>query len=63
MKNYFIDKAFSYDEYISFRKVFGYQYGTICAVNYVLGIEAHLQNYTIDMSSGHIYLNNLKANF
>lgn len=31
-------KAGSYDEYISFRKIFAYQYGAIMAVNYLLSV-------------------------
>ena len=57
LKNYILDKAETYDEYISFRKMFGYQYGTICMINHVMGIEAVLGTYQFDMKTGHINLN------
>lgn len=38
LKNYLLDKTENYDEYISFRKAFGYQYGAILAVNYMIGV-------------------------
>lgn len=63
MKDYFVQKASNYDEYNSFRKVFAYQYGTICALHYVLGIETGLQNLSFDMKNGLIYVNSLKFNF
>lgn len=63
MKDYFVKKAASYDEYNSFRKIFAYQYGTICALHYVLGIETGLQNLSFDMKNGFIYVNSLKFNF
>jgi hypothetical protein len=63
MKDYFAQKALNYDEYNSFRKIFAYQYGTICALHYVLGIDTGLQNLTFDMKNGFIYVNSLKFNF
>lgn len=63
MKEYFSQKALNYDEYNSFRKIFAYQYGTICALHYILGIETGLQNLTFDMKSGFIQVNSLKFNF
>lgn len=63
MKDYFVQKASNYDEYNSFRKIFAYQYGTICALHYVLGIETGLQNLSFDMKNGSIYVNSLKFNF
>lgn len=63
MKDYFAQKALNYDEYNSFRKIFAYQYGAICALHYVLGIETGLQNLTFDMKNGFIYVNSLKFNF
>ena len=38
LKNYLLDKAENYDEYISFRKAFGYQYGAISTLNYMMGV-------------------------
>jgi hypothetical protein len=63
MKEYFSQKALNYDEYNSFRKIFAYQYGTICALHFILGIETGLQNLTFDMKSGFIQVNSLKFNF
>jgi hypothetical protein len=37
-KNYIEKKANNFDEYISFRKAFSYQYGALMATNYILGI-------------------------
>ena len=63
MKEYFAKKALNYDEYNSFRKIFAYQYGAICALHQVLGIETGLQNLTFDMKNGFIQVNFLKFNF
>lgn len=62
MKDYFVHKASNYDEYNSFRKIFAYQYGTVCALHYILGIETGLQNLSIDMRSGLVYMNSLRFN-
>ena len=53
-KDYILDKSPTYDEYISFRKVFAYQFGAVLACNYVLGTEAHLHNYLFDLRTGNI---------
>jgi hypothetical protein len=63
MKDYFVQKALNYDEYNSFRKIFAQQYGAVCALHYVLGIETGLQNLTFDMKNGFIQINSLKFNF
>ena len=63
MKDYFSQKALNYDEYNSFRKIFAYQYGTICALHHILGIETGLQNLIFDMKNGFIQVNSLKFNF
>ena len=63
MKDYFVQKALNYDEYNSFRKIFAYQYGAVCALNYVLGIETGVQNLTFDMKTGFILVNSLKFSF
>ena len=59
-KNYIENQANSYDEYISFRRVFSYNYGAILTMNYVMGIEAYLHNYIIDLKTGTIALNNFR---
>ena len=61
-KDYLLERSTSYDEYISFRKAFGYQYGAICIINYALGIEAALGQYQFDMRTGQINLNEFKMN-
>ena len=38
LKDYILDHAETYDEYISFRKVFAYQYGAASTINFVLGV-------------------------
>jgi hypothetical protein len=38
MKEYFSKKAANFDEYNSFRKIFAYQYGAVCALHYILGL-------------------------
>ena len=63
IKDYFVEKAANYDEYNSFRKIFTYQYGAVCALDYVLGVETGLQNLTFDMKNGFIYINSFKFNF
>lgn len=63
MKDYFAQKATNYDEYNGFRKIFAYQYGTVCALHYVLGIETGLQNLTFDTKNGFVYINSLRFNF
>jgi hypothetical protein len=37
-KDFIEKKAQNYEEYISFRKQFSYQYGAIMAVNHMMGI-------------------------
>jgi hypothetical protein len=63
MKDYFSHKALNYDEYNSFRKIFAYQYGTVCALHQILGIETGLQNLIIDMKNGFVQVNSLRFNF
>ena len=63
MKEYFTQKALNYDEFNSFRKIFAYQYGAVCALHQILGIETGLQNLTFDMKNGFIQVNSLKFNF
>ena len=57
LKDYILDHAETYDEYISFRKVFAYQYGAASTINFVLGVQGYLQNYMFELNGGHIYLN------
>lgn len=59
-KNYIENQANSYDEYISFRRAFSYNYGAILTMNYVMGIEAYLHNYIIDLKTGTIALNDFR---
>ena len=41
-KEFILEKSPTYDDYISFRKVFAYQYGTVAACNFLLSTDAHL---------------------
>ncbi len=63
MKDYFMQKAVTLDEYNSFRRIFSYQYGTACALHYVLGLDIGLNNLIFDMKTGCVHINNLKFNF
>ncbi len=58
-----MSKAANYDEYISFRKTFSYQYGVTLAINYIFGIEYNLADYLVNLRTGYINIYNLKLNF
>jgi hypothetical protein len=62
-KDYVLEKAPTFDEFISFRKMFAYQYGAILACNYVLGVEAYLHNYHFNLRTGLIEINDFKFNY
>lgn len=62
MREYIEKKALNYDEYISFRKIFSYQYGALMAMNYILSLDAELSQYIIDLKTGEIPIYNLKMN-
>ncbi len=62
MREYIEKKAQNYDEYISFRKIFSYQYGALMAMNYILSLDAELSQYIIDLKTGEIPIYNLKMN-
>lgn len=62
-KDYILDKSPTYDEYISFRKVFAYQYGAVVACNFILSADAHLHNYLFDLKTGNIEINEFKLNY
>lgn len=59
-KSFIERKAYNYDEYISFRKAFSYQYGAVLSMNYIMAIEAYLHNYIIDLRTGAIFLNDFR---
>lgn len=59
LKKYIEKKANNYDEYISFRKIFAYQYGAIMALNYILAVDANLYHYIIDLRS-RLYIDKLE---
>ena len=61
-KTYIEKKANNYDEYISFRKIFAYQYGAIMALNYILSVDANLYQYIIDLRSGSIPIFDFRLN-
>jgi hypothetical protein len=62
LRDYFVEKAINYDEFISFRKAFSYQYGTILAVNYVLNNELNLANYIVNLKNGFISIMDQRLN-
>jgi hypothetical protein len=62
LKKYIEKKANNYDEYISFRKIFAYQYGAIMALNYILAVDANLYHYIIDLRSGSIPIFDFRLN-
>lgn len=61
LKDYFVGKANSYDDYISFRNTFGAQYGVTLAINHLFGLDASLGSYIVNLSTAKIELNNLRA--
>lgn len=60
LKNYLEQQALNYDEYVGFRRLFAYNYGAIMAVNYVMAVEAKLDNYVIDMKTGNVLISDFR---
>lgn len=63
LKEYFLSKAIKYDDYVTFRKTFSYQYAATLAINYVMSIETQLPHCLVDLKTAKISLLHFKFNY
>lgn len=63
LKSYLVEKAHSYDDFIAFRKLFAYQYGTLLCYNYIFSIETKLSDFLINLQTGYINTYDNKFNY